>query len=226
MAGALRRLPLLGSRPLGYFITLEGPDGCGKTTQTALLVDWLRAQGHDVLQTREPGGTSIGDQVREVLHSLRNTEMHPRTEILLYSASRAQLVHERIRPHLARGGVVVSDRYYDSTLAYQGYGHQLDLDALRQITAFATGGLKPDLTLYLDISAEEGLKRRQRAAQAGAEWNRLDAYALDFHRRVRAGYHELIAAEPARWVVFDAAQPVDALCAEIVAVVAARVPQP
>ena len=131
----------------GYFITLEGPDGSGKSTQAARLAEHLRARGYDVLLTREPGGTPIGDQVRQVLHSLHNTEMHPRTEILLYSASRAQHVYQIIRPHLERGGVVVSDRYYDSTLAYQGYGHGLDLDALRQITAFATGGLAPDITL-------------------------------------------------------------------------------
>ncbi len=207
---------------MGYFITLEGPDGSGKSTQSAMLAACLRARGYDVLQTREPGGTSIGNQIREVLHSLHNTEMHPHTEILLYSASRAQHVYQLIRPHLERGGVVVSDRYYDSTLAYQGYGHQLDLDALRQITRFATGGLKPDLTLYLDISAEEGLKRRQRAAQTGAEWNRLDALALEFHRRVRAGYYALIAAEPERWAKFDAAQPVETLHAEIVKVVEGR----
>lgn len=211
---------------MGFFITLEGPDGSGKSTQTSLLAEALRARGYAVLQTREPGGTSIGDQIRAVIHSLRNVEMHPRTEILLYSASRAQHVYEAIRPHLARGGVVVSDRYYDSTLAYQGYGHQLDLDALRAITAFATGGLKPDLTLYLDIDVEEGLRRRQGAARGGAEWNRMDALTLNFHRRVRAGYHDLIAAEPERWLVFDATKPVAALHAEIVAAVEARLPCP
>ncbi|MBN1287353.1 MAG: dTMP kinase [Anaerolineae bacterium] len=201
---------------MSYFITLEGPEGSGKTTQARPLADYLRARGYDVLLTREPGGTPIGDQVRAVLHDLDNTAMHPRTEILLYSASRAQHVYQAIRPHLARGGVVVSDRYYDSTLAYQGYGHGLDLEALRQITAFATGGLVPDLTLYLDIGADAGLARRRSAAAAGDEWNRMDTHALAFYERVRAGYRALIEAEPARWVTFDAAQPVEELHRQII----------
>jgi dTMP kinase len=207
---------------MGYFITLEGPDGCGKTTQANLLAEHLRAHGYDVLLTREPGGTSIGDQIRAVLHNLRNTEMDPRTEILLYSASRAQHVHQIIRPQLERGGVVVSDRYADSTLAYQGFGHQLNMEVVRQITVFATGGLKPDLTLYLDLSPEEGLKRRRAASQAGDEWNRMDARALDFHQRVRAGYRQLIAAEPQRWVSFDAAQSIQNLHTQIVEITDAR----
>jgi dTMP kinase len=134
--------------------------------------------------------------------------MSPRAEILLYSAARAQLVGQVIRPHLAAGGLVLSDRYADSTLAYQGYGHRLDLDTLRQITAFATDHLRPDLTLLFDLDAETGLQRRQ---QGGVEWNRLDAYDLDFHRRVRAGYLALAAAEPERWAIFDATLPPDEL---------------
>jgi dTMP kinase len=186
------------------FITLEGPDGGGKTTQAASLVEYLRASGCNVLATREPGGTPIGDQVRGVLNDLGNTAMRPRTEILLFQASRAQLVEEVIRPHLERGGIVVSDRYADSTLAYQGYGHRLvPLDELRAIVRFATGGLAPDLTLLLDLDVGEGLQRR--ASDGG--WNRLDAYDLEFHRRVRQGYLELARAEPARWVTIDAAQP-------------------
>lgn len=207
---------------MSYFITLEGPEGSGKTTQARLLSDYLCACGCDVLLTREPGGTFIGDQIRAVLHDLKNTAMHPHTEILLYSASRAQHVFQAIRPHLTRGGVVVSDRYYDSTLAYQGYGHGLDLDALRQITRFATGGLVPDLTLYLDIDAEKGLARRRRAADAGEEWNRMDTHALTFYKRVRAGYQELIAEEPARWVTFDATRPVEVLHTQIAAAVDAH----
>ncbi|MBF8255357.1 MAG: tmk [Anaerolineales bacterium] len=129
------------------FVTLEGPDGGGKSTQARQLAEHLRGLGHDVLMTREPGGTAIGDQIRRVITDLGNTPMHPRTEILLFSASRAQLCHEVIWPHLQAGGVVVSDRFFDSTFAYQGYGHRLDLEALRAITAFATGGLVPDMTL-------------------------------------------------------------------------------
>jgi dTMP kinase len=193
----------------GWFITFEGPDGCGKTTQVKMLAGHLSEFGYDVLQTREPGGTPIGDQVREVLHSLDNQAMCPHAEFLLYSASRAQHVEEVIRPHLERGGIVLSDRFFDSSLAYQGYGHRLDLAVLRQVTVFATGGLKPDLTVYLDIDAEEGLRRRQAAARQGAEWNRLDAFTLDFHRRVREGYQKLIAQEPQRWIVLDGSGPVE-----------------
>ena len=190
------------------FITLEGPDGSGKSTQASLLVTFLGENGYDVLHTREPGGTPIGDQIREVVHSLKNEEMHPHTEVLLYVASRAQLVAQVIRPALADGKLVVCDRYADSTLAYQGYGHGLDLTALRVLLNFATGGLTPDLTLYFDISAEEGLKRREQDAQSGGEYNRLDDHPLDFHRRVREGYMTLIKSAPDRWAVIDAAQSV------------------
>lgn len=185
------------------FITLEGPDGGGKSTQAAMLAEYLWQRGCHVLATREPGGTSIGDQVRQVLSNLENTAMHPRTEILLFQASRAQLVEQVIRPHLAGGGIVVCDRYADSTLAYQGYGHQVDLARLRVIVDFATGGLKPDLTLLLDIEAESGLRRKVKSG----EWNRLDAYELAFHHRVRQGYFELAKEEPQRWVTIDASQP-------------------
>lgn len=201
------------------FITLEGPEGSGKTTQIPLLVDWLREQGYEVELTREPGGTDIGNQIRDVLHDPVNTAMDATAEILLYSADRAQHVAQCIRPALAAGKVVVSDRYYDSTLAYQGYGRGLNLKMLRTITSFATSGLKPDLTLYLDIAPEEGLKRRQ---ASGEEWNRLDAETLDFHQRVRAGYMELIAQEPERWVVIDASRLVEDVQGEIRAEVEAR----
>ncbi|MBN1202202.1 MAG: dTMP kinase [Anaerolineae bacterium] len=208
------------------FITFEGPDGSGKTTQVPLLVAWLREQGFRVFQTREPGGTPIGDQIRAVLHDLKNEGMHPHTEILLYAASRAQLVAQEIRPRLAAGEIVVCDRYADSTLAYQGYGHGLDLVALRQILAFATGGLVPDLTLYLDIDPEAGLKRRQQAAQNGAEWNRMDAQSLAFHHRVREGYRALIAEDRARWVIINALTDRDTVQAQIRDVVLSHLPPP
>ena len=201
------------------FITLEGPEGCGKTTQIHLLADWLREQGYEVVLTREPGGTDIGDQIRGVLHDLRNTAMDARAEILLYSASRAQHVAQLIRPSLAAGKIVISDRYADSTMAYQGYGRGLDRGMLRTITAFATGGLTPDLTLCLDITPEEGLQRRR---LGGDEWNRLDAETLEFHQKVRAGYLELVKQEPGRWVVINAARSVEEVQAEIRAVVQAR----
>jgi dTMP kinase len=188
----------------GFFITLEGPDGCGKSTQIAPLATYLRAKGRNVFTTREPGGTEISDQIRQILMAMKNTSMHPRTEILLFLSARAQLVEEVIRPHLAAGDIVISDRYADSTLAYQGYGHGYDRELLRNLLKFATGGLQPDLTLLLDINAEEGLRRRQ---TGGGEWNRLDAYQLEFHRRVQAGYHELASQEPERWHTIEAAQP-------------------
>ena len=197
---------------MGRFITLEGPDGSGKTTQAHLLVEWLRDQGHDVLHTREPGGTEISDQIRDVLHDSGNTAMDPRTEFLLYSASRAQHVSELILPSLAAGKLVVSDRYADSSLAYQGYGRGLDLEMLQKITDFATQGLKPDLTLYFDIAPGEGLQRR---LISGEEWNRMDAEALAFHRRVRAGYLELAAAEEDRWVILDANRPIEAVQSDV-----------
>lgn len=189
------------------FITFEGPEGSGKTTQAAMLAEFLRQRGYAVLATREPGGTPIGDQIRAILSNLENVDMQPRTEILLFQASRAQLVEQVIRPHLSKGGIVVCDRYADSTLAYQGFGHQVDLETLQTIVEFATGGLKPDLTLLLDLDVEVGLRRRA----AGGGWNRLDAYDLAFHRRVRQGYHRLAQAEPQRWVVIDAEQPVESV---------------
>jgi dTMP kinase len=201
------------------FITFEGPDGSGKSTQSKLLAERLIALGRPVLCTREPGGTEIGEQIRRLLHDLRNREMDPRAEILLFSAARAQLVAQRIQPHLAAGGMVVCDRYADSTLAYQGYGHQLDLPALCQITAFATQNLKPDLTLLLDLDAEVGLRRRQ---SGGDEWNRMDDYELAFHRRVRDGYRSLARQEPQRWVILDATRDRAALQAEVWEVVRAR----
>lgn len=186
------------------FITLEGPEGSGKTSQIPLLTAYLKEQGYPVLTTREPGGTSIGDQVREILTSMHNTAMQPRTETLLFCAARAQLVDEVIRPHLAQDEIVLSDRYADSTLAYQGYGHGNDLEVLRGLLKFATGGLWPDLTLLLDLPVEDGLQRKR---ASGGEWNRLDAYTVEFHQRVRNGFLEMARGEPARWQVIDATQP-------------------
>ncbi len=200
------------------FITLEGPEGSGKTMQLPKLAEYLRQNGFDVLTTREPGGTSISEQIRTVLHNLENKEMNPRTEILLFQASRAQLVEQVIRPHLAKGGVVVSDRYADSTLAYQGYGHQTDIEPLRVLVTFATGGLKPDLTILLDVDVEVGLRRKE----LKGEWNRLDAYNLDFHHRVRQGYLQLVRDEPGRWVVVDASQPPKQVQGDMRRVVAER----
>ena len=187
------------------FITLEGPEGGGKSTQAKRLVNHLQAQGYEVLFTREPGGTEIGDQIRQVIMSLENKSMSPEAEFLLFSASRAQVVRELIEPQLERGGIVVCDRFYDSSLAYQGYGHELDLELLRTITGFVSGGLVPDLTFLLDLTSELGLERRKQDGR----WNRLDDYDLAFHERVREGYHRLAELDPDRWVQIDAAQTED-----------------
>lgn len=183
------------------FITLEGPEGSGKSMQIRELADFVREQGFEVLTTREPGGTFIGDQIREVIMRMDNTMMHPNTEILLFCAARAQIVTEVIRPNLDKGVVVISDRYGDSTLAYQGYGHGLDLRILKDILKFATGGLTPDLTLLLDLEVDEGLNRK---IKGGSEWNRLDAQKVEFHKRVRAGYQQMALDDPERWQVINA----------------------
>jgi dTMP kinase len=188
------------------FITLEGPEGSGKTSHIPHLVEFLREKGYVVFPTREPGGTSIGEQIREVLHNLKNTEMNPRTETLLYQAARAQFVEQVVRPRLALGEIVLSDRYADSTLAYQGYGHQQDLEQVRTLVRYATGGLIPDLTVLLDVDVQVGLERSAGRRAKGGEWNRLDAYQLEFHQRVRAGYLEMVKQEPKQWVVVDAGQ--------------------
>lgn len=202
------------------FITLEGPDGSGKTVQMAPLAEFIGQLGHPVISLREPGTSAIGEQIRRVIMSLNNTAMHPRTEILLFLAARAQFVDEIVRPALQEGKWVLCDRYADSTLAYQGYGHQVDLDVLRQLLHFATGGLTPDLTLLLDIDTETGLNRRR---SGGGEWNRLDAYPLEFHQRVRQGYLELAARDPQRWVLIDASQPPEMVQSAMRAAILARV---
>lgn len=185
------------------FITLEGSEGSGKTSQIPALQEFFRQQNLPFYATREPGGTPISNAVREILMGMENKAMHPRTEILLFCASRAQLVEEVIRPRLAAGEMVLCDRYADSTLAYQGYGRGVDLDWLRRLLDFATGGLQPDLTLLLDVDVEEGLRRKR----SSREWNRLDDEEAAFYRKVRQGYLAMAAAEPQRWVVIDAGLP-------------------
>ncbi|MCE7919848.1 MAG: dTMP kinase [Chloroflexi bacterium] len=200
------------------FITLEGPEGSGKTSHIPHLVEFLREKGYTVFPTREPGGTSISEQIRDVLHDMKNAEMHPRTETLLYQAARAQIVEQVVKPRLADGEIVISDRYYDSTIAYQGYGHQQNLDDIRALVKYATGGLTPDLTILLDLDVEVGLGRKK----SNNEWNRLDAYTVEFHRRVRAGYLEMVKADPKRWAVVNSEQAWESVQAELRDVILAR----
>ncbi|NJP05564.1 MAG: dTMP kinase [Chloroflexaceae bacterium] len=205
---------------MSLFITFEGIDGSGKSTQAQRLSEQLRARGYAVLLTREPGGTRISEQIRNILVDLNDTEMQPVTEALLFAAARAQLVTQRIRPFLKAGGIVVCDRYIDSTFAYQGYGLHINLEQLQFITTMATGGLHPDLTIYLDIVVEESMARKLAARQQSTttansdlqcEWNRLDARDPAYYQRVAAGFHALIAAEPERWRCFNAHESEEAL---------------
>jgi dTMP kinase len=198
---------------LSLFITFEGPEGCGKTTQMHLLAPWLREQGFQVLTTREPGGTPIGDQIRTILLDPAQVEMHPATEFLLFSAARAQHVLQVIRPHLASGGVVLCDRFSDSSLAYQGYGHEQDLEQMNGISRYATGGLMPDVTLYLDVPVEVGLQRKLKGT--GDVWDRMEQKEVSFHQRVRSGYLAMAAQEPARWIVVDATGDVEEVQAAV-----------
>ena len=201
----------------GLFITLEGPEGAGKTTQLARLEARLRAAGQAVTVTREPGGTPLGTRVREVVLDPA-VEIEPLGEFLLYSASRAQLVRDVLRPALERGETVLCDRYADSSLAYQGAGRGLSLPLLRQITAEVTGGLTPGLTVLLDLDPALGLQRAARRGQP----DRLEQADLTFHRRVRQGFLDLAHAEPHRFLVLDATRPEDELEAEIWAAVSKK----
>lgn len=194
----------------GLFITLEGGDGSGKSTQSARLTGWLTDAGRPVLVTREPGGTSLGLELRDiVLH--RRGEIAPRAEALIYAADRAHHIATVVRPALQRGEIVVQDRYIDSSVAYQGAGRVLDGDEVRGISLWATENLVPDLTILLDLHEDDG---RDRMAER-TTYDRLEAEASEFHARVRAGYLALAAAEPERFLVLDAREPIDTIAAAI-----------
>ena len=195
----------------GLFLTLEGGDGSGKSTQSTLLTDWLTEQGHTVVNTREPGGTDVGLEVRElVLH--HRGHIAPRAEALLYAADRAHNIATVVRPALERGEIVIQDRYLDSSVAYQGAGRVLGRDEVRELSLWATEGLLPDLTILLDLDETTG---RKRLDESRTRYDRLEAEADDFHARVRSAYLDLAAAEPARFLVLDATLPVDELAASI-----------
>jgi dTMP kinase len=184
---------------MGLFITFEGPDGSGKSTQARLLAEWLRARGISVTETREPGGTELGEAIREVWLGRAGSTGTPLSTALLLSASRAELVSRIIRPALEMGRTVVADRYADSTIAYQGYGLGLALNTASDLARIATGGLTPDVSVYVDVDPAVGIARSARRAKD--DW--LDRRAPQFHRRVREGYLELIAQEPQRWICVD-----------------------
>ena len=189
----------------GRFITFEGGEGCGKSTQIRLLAGRLRAAGREVLLTREPGGTGLAEKIRALVREESDDPPNSRAETLLFLASRAQLVESVIRPALVSGTWVLCDRFADSTFAYQGYGRRLDLDELKRINSFATGGLAPDRTILLNVSPEVSAKRmraREAATNTGAD--RMEKAGDDFHSRLRRGFLELAAAEPERFSVIQA----------------------
>ncbi|MGZ3586157.1 MAG: dTMP kinase [Candidatus Limnocylindrales bacterium] len=207
-----------GSRGLGRFITLEGPDGAGKSSQADRLVGALRAEGHAVCQVREPGGTHLGEGIRDLLMAAERH--HPSSDALLFNAARAALIDEVIRPALDRGELVICDRYADSTLAYQGYGSGLDLEELRGLNRWATGGLVPDLTILFDVPVAEGLARRAGGPRGGrTRFEDPTYHDAAFHQRVRDGYRALAAAEPGRWRTLDASRSPEAVAGELSALV-------
>lgn len=191
----------------GFLVSLEGPEGAGKTSVLEALIPILEDRGVEVLTTREPGGVLIGEKIREVILDPSHTEMDPKTELLLYIASRRQHLVEKVLPALAAGKLVIMDRFIDSSVAYQGFGRGLDIEAIDWLNEFATDGLKPDLTLYFDIEVEEGLARI--AANSNREINRLDMEGLDLHRKVRQGYLSLLEKEANRIVKIDASLSLD-----------------
>lgn len=193
----------------GMFITFEGPEGAGKTTILNKLSDVLQRQGYKVLQTREPGGISISEQIREVLLNKDNVAMDERTEALLYAAARRQHLVEKVLPALEEGTMVLCDRFIDSSLAYQGFARGLGVDAVYQINRFAIGETMPNLTLYFDIDPKEGLARIQ--ANEEREVNRLDMEQLSFHEKVREGYLMLVERFPERIKIVDASASIDAV---------------
>ena len=207
------------------FITFEGPEGSGKTTQLQRLAELLRTRGMEVVTTKEPGGTPLADRIRAILLHPESS-MDSLTELLLYAASRRQNVVEVIRPALNRGAIVLCDRFTDATLAYQGFGRRLDLDRLRTINAWVTDSLNPDVTLLFDIDERVGLQRaRSRNASVQNEEGRLEAENVAFHRRVREGYLALAVAEPERFVTIDAAGTIEEVWERMTAALRGRMPE-
>ncbi len=205
----------------GTFITFEGPDGSGKSTQAGLLAQRLESLGIDVVLTREPGGTPLGERVRRVLLDRDGVRHAARADALLFAAARAQHVDDVIWPALRRGAVVICDRYADSTVAYQGYGSGVPLDRLRELGAFATRGVRPNRTILLDVPVDAGLARRSAGEPEGlTRFETADTFDAAFHERVREGFLELARIEPTRWLVVDADRPADAIARDVFGAIA------
>jgi len=199
----------------GIFVSFEGIEGTGKSTQAKLIYEWLRDKGLDAILTEEPGGTHIGLKIRELLLAVEHKDMTPITELLLYNASRAQHVKEVIRPAIEKGLIVITDRFTDSTLAYQGYGRGIDFDHIGSIDRVATNNLRPDITILLDLDVEAGLKRNRGINKT----DRLELEDVVFHRRVRSGYLDLVAKEPQRIKLIDASVNIEEIHKKIIGVI-------
>lgn len=213
-SATLKSTVVASSNVRGRFVVFEGPEGGGKSLQVRTLASRLRANGHEVVETREPGGTRIGDGLRSLLLGLGEGDyaILPETEVLMLAAARAQHVREVIVPALSRGAWVICDRFVDSTYAYQGGGHGIDLNQLRPIQHYATGGLEPDLRILLDVPVEVGLARRHADPESV---NRIDLASIDFHQRVRSMYRQLAQDDPAGWLVIDAEQSPNIVAGEV-----------
>lgn len=214
---------------MGYFITFEGIEGCGKTTQIRLLAEALKKNGKPVRLTREPGGCPISDKIRTILLDAGNSEMTASTELLLYAAARAQHINEIISPALLRGEIVLCDRFTDATLAYQGFGRGLDLNLIKSLSDTATCGCSPDLTILIDCPAETGLQRAIARIEAGSASDcnhlreeRFEKESLEFHRRVRDGYLQLAAEHPGRFIIIDGTGSIEEISGEILGAVFSR----
>ncbi len=199
----------------GLFLSFEGGEASGKSAQARALADWLRANGHEVILTREPGGTPLAERIRDVLLHAEEVALAPEAQALLFSAARAQLAREVIRPALAAGTIVVADRFYDSTLAYQGYGHGADLLGLMMVTRFAVGDLKPRRTFLLDVPVDVSFARSRARRGALDHWDRFESDGREFHQRLRDGYLRLAAAEPERIVVVRGDRDEEVIAEEI-----------
>lgn len=201
----------------GKFITFEGGEGCGKTTQIGLLAEALEQRGYDVLRVREPGGTAVGERIRSILLAKASDGLDPVAELMLYEAARAQICKDVIRPALAAGKIVLCDRFYDSTIAYQGYGRGLDVSLIRRLNEAATDGLVPDATIMLFIDPAEGLRRAMGVTGGDGEGDRIEAAGLAFHQRVHDGFARIAMEEPDRVAVVGASGTVDEVHAAVLA---------